>query len=133
METLLALYKYQLIQQVVQVGGADAAGVEVEIPVEGTANLADAAFGGVPVPLICSTGYRLANTCHAGSNEGAYVVATAHLNLLAGQDDGRFRMAGANHAKGFQPTDAGGYYIPSCLFFNATLALVFFFLIIFLF
>lgn len=115
------MHIYQVVQQVVQLGVADAAFVEAEVADEDGAYLADAAFGGIAMPLPrFAVVQRTADDADVGGDERTHIVAGMKLNLLFGHDDGDFGMTGANHTQGFRPAYIGHDYIARCLFFGAS-------------
>lgn len=83
------------------------------------AHLLHAAFHALAVPLPHVLVQRQVDDGHVGRDERPHIVALAHLNLLAGQDDGYFGVMGTHHAHGFGPAHAVGNYVAGIFFFCA--------------
>lgn len=111
------MHIYQVVQQVVQLGVADAAFVKAEVAGKDGAHLADAAFGGIAMPPSrLAFVQRTADGADIGGDDCTHIIAGINLNLLFGHDDGDFGMTGANHTQGFRPAYIGHDYIARCLF-----------------
>lgn len=117
------MHKQQIFNQQVEVVLADAACVKVEIMGEQTAHLADAALGGITLPLTYFLAVqRLTDNSYIGSNQRANIIAGIHLYLLTRHDDSHLGMVGANYAHGLRPAHSICNYVTGCLFFDASVA-----------
>lgn len=112
----------QVFNQQVEVGGADAAIMEVEVMAEDGVHLVGTALGGIAMPLPHPGIKRMADNAHVGGDGGPHIVAGTELRLFFGHDDGDFGMMGANHTQGFRPTYFFNNYITNAFFLETVVS-----------